>query len=63
MTDVQRCDGCGDVSLYQHNEYEFSDRVTDPDAGPDAVDIIPSGHLCTDCAREVAELIDDLGDD
>lgn len=63
MSDVQRCDGCGDIRIYHHTEYDFETSITDPETSPDAIDIRGSGHLCSECAREVAKTIRNLGDD
>jgi len=63
MSDVQKCDACGDVRFQHNSEYEITGRITDPDVSGDAIDIRSSGDLCDACALEVAQLIDDLGDD
>jgi len=63
MSDVQKCDACGDLRFQHNSEYDITTRITDPEVSPDAVDIRPTGDLCNACALEVAKLIDDLGDD
>jgi len=63
MSDVQRCDACGDVRFQHNNSYEITGQITDPEVSGDAIDIRSSGDLCDACALEVAQLIDDLGDD
>jgi len=60
MTDVQRCDACGEVQRTLSNEYSFGGRVTDISASPEAVDITSEGHLCEACAREVAAVIKEI---
>jgi hypothetical protein len=62
MTDVVRCDGCGDVARYQHSSYDLSVSLTDPEADPDAIDIMNEGDLCDECARAVARVIKQRGD-
>lgn len=62
MTDVQKCDGCGAIRFMHNSSYSFSSKVSDVEASPDAVDITSDGHLCDDCARKVAELIESLGE-
>lgn len=62
MTEVHRCDACGMYRRYMHNTFSLSHEVADPKTSDDAVDVIQSGELCDDCAREVAELIKEIRD-
>lgn len=63
MSDVQRCDACGDIRFRHNTEYRLAGSVADVEASSDAIDVRREGHLCNDCAREVAHLIKQLGDD
>jgi len=63
MSDVQKCDACGDIRFLHSSSYEITGQITDPEVSPDAIDIRSEGDLCDACALEVAELIADLGDD
>jgi len=62
MTDVQRCDGCGEIRFSHASEYSLGRRVADPSTDEDAVDVRREGDLCVECGREVAELINELGE-
>jgi len=63
MTDVQKCDGCGEIQRYHMTEFDFGHEVADIESYHDAVDVRMEGHLCVDCGKKVARLIKELGDD
>lgn len=63
MSDVQKCDGCGDIRFRHNTTYNLGTAIADVEVSPDAVDVTKEGHLCDDCATEVAELIKGLGND
>lgn len=63
MSEVHKCDACGSIRFMHNNQYEFSAQVTDTAANQDAVDIRGSGHLCDECAKRVARLMQTIGSD
>ena len=62
MSDVQRCDGCGDIRHMHHSSYDLKNSIVDVAVSENAIDIRGNGDLCEECAREVAKTIRALGE-